>query len=195
MMMWPARAAIRPVPTHAVVPRDVIDALEAEFAESKDLEQRIDRAFDSLDERQPALAGYLADEIDELEDDTAQALGHFLGVAVHEAFTGAFGKRVREIDDASVAIAHGSLEADEDLRRGAPDEVLESDDVVAMSQPHMVAFVREQLDAVLEPDEDGEAPEVDLEAVYKVYRAILVEIVALSQAVESPAGRPNKSAN
>ncbi len=189
-MMWPARAAIRPVPNHAVVPREVIDALEAEFAESDNLEKRIDRAFDSLDERQPALAGYLAEEIDELEDDTVQALGHFLGVAVHEAFTGAFGKRVREIDDASVAVARGSLEADEDLRRGSPDEVFESDDVVAMAQPHILAFVREQLDAVLEPDEeDAESGEVDLEAVYKVYRAILVEIVALSQAVDGPAGR------
>ena len=194
-MMWPARAAIHPVPSHAVVPKEAIETLEAEFAQSDDLEERIDRAFGSLDSRQPALAGYLANEIDEIDDETAQALGHFLGVAVHEAFSGAFGKRLRSVDDSSVAMATGSLEADEELRRGSPDEVLESDDVVAISQPHMVAFVREQLDAVLEPDEEGDAPEVDLEAVHKVYRAILVEILALSQAVDAPVGRGSRMSN
>ncbi|MEI8259758.1 MAG: hypothetical protein WCJ30_29180, partial [Deltaproteobacteria bacterium] len=168
---------------------------EAELSESDDLEHRIDRAFVDLDARQPALAEYLSEQIDAITDETAQALGHFLGVAVHEAFSGAFGKRLSCVDEASVAVARGSLEADEELRRGSPDEVLESDDVVAISQPHMLAFVREQLDAVLEPDEDGDASDVDLESVHRVYRAVLIEIIALSQAVEAPAGHVRRRAN
>jgi thiol-disulfide isomerase/thioredoxin len=67
-------------------------------------------------------------------------------------------------------------------------ELLESDDVVAMGQPHLVGFVREQVEAALEPDEDGDAADVDLDAVSAVYRAVLVEILALGQAVAPPRG-------
>ena len=66
--------------------------------------------------------------------------------------------------------------------------MLESDDVVAMGQPHLVSFVRDQVEAALEPDEDGEAADVDLDAVSAVYRAVLVEILALGQAVSPPRG-------
>lgn len=186
---------MRAVPSHAVVPKEAIESLEAELSGSDDLEQRIDRAFGDLDARQPALASYLSDEIDAITDETVQALGHFLGVAVHEAFSGAFGKRLGRVDEASVAIACGTLEADEELRRGSPGEMLESDDVVAISQPHVLAYVREQLDAVLEPDDDGDASDVDLEGVHRVYRAVLIEIIALSHAVEFPAGQARRRAN
>lgn len=187
-MMWPARAAIRPVPAHAVVPQSAVDEVEADFAHAEDLEEHVDRAFNELDRRQPAIASYLAREVDKISDETAQALGHFLGVAVHGAFSAAFGARLRAVDERVLQTAIASMEWDEELRRGAADEVLESDDVVAIGQPHVVAFVREQLEAALEADENGDPPEVDLEAIDSVYRAVLVEILALSQSVTPPRG-------
>jgi len=81
-----------------------------------------------------------------------------------------------------------TFEWDEELRRGDADEVLESDDLVAIGQPHLMAFVREQLEAALEPDEDGDPAEVDLDAVAGVYRAVLIEILALGQTLTSPKG-------
>src|SRR4051812_4996324 len=164
-MMWPGRAAIRPVPAHAIVPQTAIDEVESDFSRAHDLESRVDRAFVDLDESQPAIARYLARQVDHVADETAQALGHFLGVAVDEAFTTAFGARVRAVDDAGLEFAEASFECDEELRRGAPDELIESDDVVAISQPHLMSFVRQQMDAALEPDEDGDPADVDLEAV------------------------------
>ena len=188
MMMWPARAAIRPVPAHAVVPERVVHDVEESFTDAQDLEARVDRAFGELDAQQPVMARYLARMVDHVPDETAQALGHFLGVAVHHAFATAFGARLRPVDDRVLETAVASMEWDEELRRGAADEVLESDDVVAIGQPHVVAFVREQLEAALEADEDGDPPDVDLEAIASVYRAVLVEILALSQAVQPPHG-------
>jgi hypothetical protein len=187
-MMWPARAAIRPVPPHAVVPRGAIDEVEHEFSSAADLEGQVDRAFNAMDDQQPAIARFVAREVDRVADETAQALGHFLGVAVHAAFVAAFGPRVRAVDEGAVELVRASLEYDEELRRASPDETLESDDVVAIAQPHLVGFVRQQLDAALDVDDEGEPPDVDLEAVAGVYHAILVEIMALSGAIEPPGG-------
>jgi hypothetical protein len=191
-MRWPARAAIRPVPAYAVVSAQAIERTAETFSSPTDLEGRVDRAFHDLDEQQPALSRYVAQQVDRVADETAQALGHFLAVAVHEAFVTAFRERLGTVDESALELARASFEVDEELRRGAPEEALESDDVVAIAQPHLVAFVREQLDAVLEPDEDGDPPVLDLEAVAQVYRAVLVEILALSAAVVPPvgAGRP-----
>jgi hypothetical protein len=109
-------------------------------------------------------------------------------VAVFETFASAFGTRLRAVAESDLEVARASFECDEELRRAAPDEVLESDDVVAIGQPHVVAFVREQLEAALEADENGDPPDVDLEAVAAVYRAVLVEITAFSQSVAPPRG-------
>lgn len=187
-MMWPARSAIRPVPAHAVVPRDAVDAVEADLEESDDLEARIVQAFRELDVAQPSLSKFLRAELEPVTDDTASALGQFLGVAVHQAFIEAFGPRLRALDENSLASTRATFDWDEELRRGAADEMLESDDLVAIGQPHLMAFVREQLDAALEPDEDGDAPDVDLDAVSTVYRTILIEILALGHAVTPPRG-------
>ena len=48
--------------------------------------------------------------------------------------------------------------------------------------------VRVIVDEVGEPDEDGDPAEVDLDAVAGVYRAVLIEILALGQVLSSPKG-------
>ena len=186
--MWPARSAIRPVPSHAVVPRDAIDAVEAELDEADDLDARIHVALRELDLAQPTLAVWLRGELDGVTDDTAVALGQFLGVAVHRAFLEAFGQRLRRVEEAGLASTRATFDYDEELRRGAVDELLESDDLVAIGQPHLMAFVREQVEVSLEPDEDGDPPDVDLEAVAVIYKVILIEILALGQVVAPPRG-------
>jgi hypothetical protein len=191
--MWPARSAIRPTPPHAVVPRDAIERVEAEFDEADDLEARIHVALRELDRVQPTLAGWLRTEFDGLTDDTALALGQFLGVSVHRAFVEAFGQRLRSVDEGVLDATRATFDYDEELRRGAVDEMLESDDLVAIGQPHLMAFVREQVEASLEPDEDGDPSDVDIEAVAEIYKVILIEILALGQAVVPPRGIPSSS--
>lgn len=185
--MWPARSAIRPIPLHAQVPQEAIDGVDGELSDGPISEQFAiaQRAFERA---QPALSHWLDRALDSLTDETAQTLGRYLGVTVSMAFTEAFGARVRPVDEASIAMVEATFSWDEELRRGAGDEVLESDDVVAIGQPHLVAFVREHLEAALEPDEDGEPAEVDLDAVSLAYRTVLIEILALGQALSPPRG-------
>lgn len=76
-----------------------------------------------------------------------------------------------------------SLKLDEQIRLSDPAEAVDSDDVVAMEQPHMLAFVHEHLDAALEAN----ASEVDVDDVHAIYRVVLVEVLALSYAVRPPA--------
>lgn len=187
-MMWPARSAIRPVPAHAVVSLQAVDEIETELASTDDLESRIDQGMRELESSQPALSRYLHGELEAVHDETAEALGQFLGVAVHRAFNEAFGARMKRVEVGSIESARASYQWDEELRRGAADEVLESEDLVAIAQPHLVKFVREQVDAALDQDEDGDPPEVDVDAVYAVYRSILIQILALGQSVAPPRG-------
>ena len=186
--MWPARAAIRPIAPFALVPLEAIAAAESEVSDDRDLEAQVMESFEAFERAQPALGSWLRGLLEPLRDDTAQALGYFLSIVVHRSFAGAFGPRVQRVDDDALATVQATLEWDEELRRGAADEVLESDDLVAIGQPHLMAFVREQLEAALEPDEEGDPVDVDLDAVAGVYRAVLIEILALGQALTSPRG-------
>lgn len=186
--MWPARSAIRPVPGHAQVSREAIDAAEGELSDRGDLEAQVHQGARELERHQPQLARWLAGALEGLRDETAVALGQYLTVICWRAFTEGFGQRVGRVDDAAMSAVSATFDCDEELRRGAADELLESDDIVAIGQPHLVAFVREQVEAALEPDEDGEAADVDLDAISTVYRAVLVEILALGQCVSPPRG-------
>lgn len=186
--MWPARSAIRPIAGYALVPPEAIAVAEAAVSDEGDIEAQVMEAFGALERAQPALGAWLRGLLEPVRDDTAQALGYFLSIVVHAAFGSAFGPRVRPVDDDALAAVQATFEWDEELRRGAADEVLESDDLVAIGQPHLVAFVREQLEAALEPDEDGDPADVDVDAVAGVYRAVLIEILALGQALTSPRG-------
>lgn len=186
--MWPARSAIRPIAAYAMVPAEAVDAAESEVSDEGDLESQVMGGFAALELSQPALGRWLRSVVEPVRDDTAQALGYFLSIVVHGAFVGAFGQRVRRVDEATLSSVQATFEWDEELRRGDADEVLESDDLVAIGQPHLVAFVREQVEAALEPDEDGDPADVDLDAVASVYRAVLMEILALGQSLTSPKG-------
>ena len=59
-----------------------------------------------------------------------------------------------------------------------------SDDVVAMGQPAVIEFVQHHVEEAIEQAEG----EVELEQLDRVYRALLVEVIALSHAVAGPRG-------
>lgn len=185
-MKWSARSALPPIPSHAVVNQAAVEAAERTFSDSDDLETSIDDAFSRFDDEQPALAAFLIGEFEAQRDETAQALGYFLSVCVHEAFRRAFGERLGAADASAVELTRASLELDESMRREDAAEPFESDDVVAMQQPHVMAFVREQIDSVLSPDDEQDVErDVDVDSVSAVYHALLVCILALSRAVRS----------
>jgi len=180
------KAAIRPIPRYAVVDRRVVDEVERMLeGESVSLQNKLDRLFAQLGQKQPAIYSFVSDELGEIPNELAQSLGYFLVAAVHLIFSEAFPNRLEEVDEAALALALATLSADEELRALDPLEKLDSDDLIAMNQPAVVEFVQHHVrEAYDQADED--APPI--EQLDRVYRAILVQIIALSHAVLSPSG-------
>jgi hypothetical protein len=184
-MLFVRKAALRAVPRWAVVDEHAVEAVEDALGDEGDeLQAALDGAYRDMDRLQPTLAQYLAEQIAEQGDDLAQSVGYFLSITVHMAFREAFPTRLHTIDEPALGMAIATLDADEELRRDDPSEAMESDDVVAMTQPALLQFVQHHLEQALE--QAGEQP--DLAAFDHVYRAVLVEVVALSHAVEPPEG-------
>jgi hypothetical protein len=186
-MRFVTKAALRPVPPWAVVDDLALGTVDGMLSDESDqLQETLDAAYREMDRLQPALAAWLGTEVSEREDDLAQSLGYFLIVTVYMAFREAFPTRLGEVNEAELKDAREMLAADEELREGDPAEMMESDDVVAMTQPVLLHFVQHHLDRAL--DQAGE--KADLEAFDRVYRAVLIEVIALSHVVSPPEGEP-----
>ncbi|MEZ4340350.1 MAG: hypothetical protein R3B82_27320 [Sandaracinaceae bacterium] len=181
--MFFRKAALRPVPPWAVVDEMALDNLEASLGEDDEgLQEVLDAGYREMDRLQPHLAEWLAAEVSSEADELAQSVGYFLVVTVYLAFREAFPTRLDEVDEAALHIALETLEVDEELRAADPTEVLESDDVVAMGQPALLSYVQHHFDEAI-AQADGSP---DLDAFDTVYRAILIEVIALSHAVRAP---------
>jgi len=168
-----------------VIDEMAIDALEDSLgAEQEALQKVLDDGYREMSRLQPHVADYLAAQVSSRSDELAQSVGYFLAVSVYLAFREAFPTRLGTVAPAELQLALDTLSADEELRANDAVEVLESDDVIAMGQPVLVGFVQHHLEEALAQAE-GEA---DLEAFDKIYRAVLVEVIALSHAVRAPSG-------
>lgn len=183
--MFVQKAALRAVPAWAVVEPQHIEAVEQALDdEESDLQDALDRGYRELDAKQPAIAAFAAAELSETQDELAQSLGYFLMVTIFMAFQEAFPRRLGEVPQAELEVAAEMLAVDEALRAQDPVEIIDSDDVVAMGQPNVLSYVQHHLAEALEQG-DGD---LDLEELDRVYRAVLVEVIALGQSVASPTG-------
>ena len=191
--MWVRGAAIRPVPPYAVVGRDVLERVEEELADGGlGAKSELDEAFERFERTQPALAQQAAEILARPLDETALALGYFLTIAVWLAFERAFRDKLAEVSEDARSAAEAALELEEQLRATHSDEPLELEDVMAIEQPGVLAFINEHVDAALEP-QDADTREVDVDDVHIVYRNVLIQILALSHAVQSGTGaRPRE---
>jgi hypothetical protein len=181
--VWVRRAAIRPVPPYARVPTEVLARIEEELAEEDDdARERLDHAFERFEATQPFVADRVAKALGRPLDETALALGYFLTLSVWLAFERSFEGWLSEVKKDEVVAAEQSLALDEELRRVDAADAVDSDDVIAMEQPHLVTFVHEHLDHALE----AHAGDVDLDDVDSIYHVVLIEILALSYAVRPP---------
>ena len=181
--MWVRRAAIRPVAQYAQLPLRALSDVENQLGEDDEqARERLDEAFSRFEETQPALAERISNILNGPLDETALALGYFLTLAIWLAFDSTFGSEMAEVTETALVGVEESLQLDEQIRLSDPAEAVDSDDVVAMEQPDILAFVHEHLDAALEAN----AGEVDVSDVHSVYRVVLVEVLALSYAVKAP---------
>ena len=181
--MWVRRAAIRPVPSFAQLPLRALAEVEEQLAEDgDDARLRLDQAFARFEETQPALAERVSQALSGPLDETALALGYFLTLAIWLGFDSVFEGALDEVSDTALTGVEESLQLDEQILLSDPAEAVDSDDVVAMEQPDVLAFVHEHLDAALEAN----ASEVDVDDVHSIYRVVLIEVLALSYAVRPP---------
>jgi hypothetical protein len=181
--VWVRRAAIRPVPTFAVVPLRALAAVEDELGEDDEQARtRLDEAFARFEKTQPALADRISKALNGPLDETALALGYFLTLAIWLAFDRVFQGDLREVTQTALGGVEEALQLDEQIRLSDPAEAVDSDDVVAMEQPDVLAFVHEHVDTALEAN----AEEVDVDDVHAIYHVVLIEILALSYAVQAP---------
>ncbi len=183
--MYLRKAALRPVPGHAVVDehavRSVDDTLDQE---EQDLQDWLDRGLRALEHEQPVLSEWLETQIDTAEHALAQSLGFFLAVSIYAIFKEAFPTRLFPVDDAALALALATLDMDAALRADDPREALATDDVVTLGQPAVMAYLQHHIEQALDQLDDAD----EAHHLEEVYRAVLAEIVALSHAVASPDG-------
>ncbi len=140
--------------------------------------------FERFDAEQQPLRRYLLGKLPPSLDEVATTLGYMLAVAVFVAFESTPGLRLHAITEDGVAAADAALTADEELRQNDPMDALDSEDIVAIEQPALLSFVNEHIGRTLEQH----AGSIDVDHVALVFRAILVEILALSHAVLAPPG-------
>ena len=183
--MWVRSAAIRPVPGYAQLPSSALVAVEDWLGDDEEhAEQRLNDLFERFEREQPVLALRIGAALARQRDEVAMALGYFLTLVMWLAFDKAFGAALGRIDELALTSVKEAFALDEELRGQDPNEAVESDDVVAMEQPYALAFIQEHVDAALEVH----AGQVDVDAVHAVYRAIVIEVLALSYAVRAPSG-------
>jgi hypothetical protein len=142
--------------------------------------------FARFQSSQPELSGFVTRRLSQSLDEHAATLGQLLSVAVFLAFDDTPGLRLRSVEADGVAAAEAGLATDEQLRKTDPVDALDSEDIVAIEQPALVSFVNDQVGATLERN----ANSIDVDDVAAVFRCVLVEILALSHAVEPPPGYP-----
>ena len=167
--------ALSPVPSYAAVPAQAVAVVLQRLTAAGSLQHPLDVAFRRLESEQPELAGFIASELSELEQPEAQALGYFLFLTVYLAFEEAFHRRVRRLEPEDLDAALEQLVVDGEVRSQTCPAGSYSEDVVAVGQPALMDTIRGEIKAAAE-----KIPEVD-----PILQALLVEVVALTQAVSA----------
>ncbi len=167
----------------------VLAAVERELGRDGELAQdALDTAFGRFDQTQPELSEYIEDLLEKPLDETALALGHFLVIAVWMAFDRSFGPRLGRVTADALAATIAAVTLEEELRAEHAEEPLDLDDVIAIEQPRVLAFVNEHVDAALEVGDGEAAKDTDVDDVHAVYRAVVIITLALSHSVAPDAG-------
>lgn len=181
--MWVRRAAIRPIPAYARVSAAILEQVEQTLiGENEQDDTQLEVAYSRFETTQPALAACISSTLDKHTNETTLALGYFLSLSIWLAFEETFKPKLAILTEQDLDATVQAIALDRELRESAPDEVFETDDVVAMEQPELIEFIREHIDVAIENNDDAVLDEID-----EIYKLMLVEAVALSHAVELPA--------
>lgn len=175
------------MPAFARIPRYALDKVREELlVDGEDAHDRLDEAFEDFEEQQPVVASHVGQILSRPLSEPAMALGFFLSLSIWLAFEHTHGAAVQCVTSEELHSTKELMSFDEGLRREESQESLETADVIGMEQPALVEFVHQHMEATL----DLRHSEVTADEMQLIYRTVLVEILALSYAVQAPMGFP-----
>jgi hypothetical protein len=191
--VWLSHTAIPDIPPYArLTARSLEDAARRlQTYEGLSAEALMLGEFSRFQASQPTIGERVARKLGGPIDDAARGLGVTLALLVWLAFEDASSAGIKVVEPSDWDHAEQWLQIDEDLRKGDPKAMIESDDIIASQQPEIARCVRERIDATVQAFAD----EIDLDDVDAVYRMVLVEVLALSYALRPPSELGQASQN
>jgi hypothetical protein len=185
--MWVQRSAIRPVPSYAKVGRSGLDYVRNHLLVQSDASPgSFDEIFEDFESHQPVLADHVGEVLSRPLQDSSVALGYFLSVSIWAAFANSLGTALDPISIDELRWTTELFALDKHMQAESPHDRWSTHDVVALEQPALVEFVDESMEATAR----SHGGNMDSEEMLEIHRMLLIEILALSYAVRSPAGFP-----
>lgn len=185
------RSAIRPIAHYSRVSGRAVDhvvqrILRENSREKSSAEEISKNWFASgelqLQARQPALGQYLLRHVAASED--IQRLAQQLRVGIFLMFEHGHNGDLLVLGEDQLNVCEASLRADEELRISDPVDPMDTEDMVGVEQPELMSWLNARLAHVL----SEQAETIDVDDVGKVFRSLLVAVLALSEAVQAPSG-------
>jgi alpha-galactosidase len=177
--MFVEPVALDVVPTYARIAQAVIDTVAKRVGRAvPDVDKVLTGSFRQMEQRQPALAAFVAYELSELLSPALQSVAYRLCVLVFGAFEEAFGSRVERIELSDINRALSRLVADSELRSVWVPGNTYSEDAIAVGQPALVACLRAEVERAV-----ASQPELDWDNLDRFYESLLAMVVVMTQAV------------
>jgi hypothetical protein len=183
--MFVEPVALEIVPTYARIAQAAVDAVAKRVCrQGHAVDKLLTAGYRRMEQRQPALAAFVAYELSELASQPLQSIAYRLSVLVYGAFEEAFGPRVGRVELVDINRALSRLVADSELRSVWVPGNTYSEDAIAVGQPALVARLRAEVDR-----EVASQPALEWENLDRFYESLLAMVVVMTHAV-APEGDP-----
>lgn len=177
--MFVEPVALDVVPAYARIAQSVIDMVQKRMGRvSPSVDKLLAGSFRHMEQRQPALADFVAYELSELASQVLQSVAYRLCLLVFSAFEEAFGARVGRIELSDINRALSRLVADSELRSVWVPGNTYSEDAIAVGQPALVACLRAEVERAV-----ADQPTLEWDNLDRFYESLLAMVVVLTHAV------------
>lgn len=177
--MFVEPVALDVVPSYARIAQSVVDAVIRRVGRvARDVDKLLAGSFRRMEQRQPALATFVAYELSELASQQLQSVAYRLSVLVFSAFEEAFGARVGRVELSDINRALSRLVADSELRSVWVPGNTYSEDAIAIGQPALVACLRAEVERAV-----ASQPGLEWDNLDRFYESLLAMVVVMTHAV------------
>jgi hypothetical protein len=171
--MFVEPVALDVMPAYARVAQTVVDNVVKRV-----WDRNLAGSFHQMEQRQPALAAFVALELSELASQPLQSVAFRLSVLVLGVFEEAFGTRVGRVELSDINRALSRLVADSELRSLWVPGNTYSEDAIAIGQPALIACLRGEVERAVASE-----PSLEWEHLDRFYESLLAMVVVMTNAV------------